>query len=112
MDKISPLNNNVYIFFCVSRHFGASGNIYINGEPRNNKLFHKISSYIMQDDMVQPRLTVRELISSATELKLGSHYTQRAKDLIVSFFYLLSYYVIVSLGVHVSVLSSQNGHVF
>ncbi|KAK9694051.1 ABC transporter [Popillia japonica] len=64
-------------------HFGASGNIYINGEPRNNKLFHKISSYIMQDDMVQPRLTVRELISSATELKLGSHYTQRAKDLII-----------------------------
>ncbi|KRT86392.1 ABC transporter ATP-binding protein, partial [Oryctes borbonicus] len=65
-------------------HHGTSGNICINGKPRDNKLFHKISSYIMQEDMVQPRLTIRELMNSAADLKLGSHHSQRAKDKIVT----------------------------
>lgn len=51
---------------------GVKGSIKINGKPRDMKLFNKLSSYIMQEDLVQPRLTVRESMVVAANLKLGS----------------------------------------
>ncbi|CAH0560095.1 unnamed protein product [Brassicogethes aeneus] len=51
---------------------GVKGSIKINSKARNLKTFNKISSYIMQEDVVQPRLTVREALLVAAKLKLGS----------------------------------------
>lgn len=50
---------------------GATGSILINGEERNLKQFLKMSRYIMQEDLVQPLLTVYEAMMIAANLKLS-----------------------------------------
>ncbi|VVC34098.1 ABC transporter-like,P-loop containing nucleoside triphosphate hydrolase,AAA+ ATPase domain,ABC [Cinara cedri] len=47
------------------------GQIQTNGYPRNMQLFKKLSSYIMQEDLLQPRLTVVESLRYAARLKIG-----------------------------------------
>ncbi|VVC39406.1 Hypothetical protein CINCED_3A013694 [Cinara cedri] len=49
--------------------YGYRGNININGQPRNRKLFLKQLSYIMQEDLLQPHLTVLELMEIASKLR-------------------------------------------
>ncbi|XP_052132803.1 ATP-binding cassette subfamily G member 4 [Frankliniella occidentalis] len=61
----------------------VSGTIQTNGQPRNLRLFHKLSCYIMQDDLLQPRITVHEAMMVAAELKLGSEMSARQKALAV-----------------------------
>lgn len=61
---------------CI-RSGDASGSILVNGQPRNLRTFHKMSRYIMQEDLLQPRLTVQESMMIAADLKLG--YTMRRK---------------------------------
>ncbi|KAG5880493.1 hypothetical protein JTB14_035204 [Gonioctena quinquepunctata] len=58
---------------------GVKGSIEINGQPRQMKLFNKLSSYIMQEDLVQPRLSVRESMEVAVNLKLGSTIAHKQK---------------------------------
>lgn len=53
--------------FC--RTNGYKGNININGQPRNRKKFMKKLSYIMQDDHLQPYLTVLESMEIASKLR-------------------------------------------
>lgn len=48
------------------------------------KRFRKMSSYIMQDDLLQPRLTVRESMEIAVELKLGHSVDEKDKAAVVS----------------------------
>ncbi|RZB38752.1 ABC tran and/or AAA 21 domain containing protein, partial [Asbolus verrucosus] len=48
----------------------ATGTILINGEPRNLKEFSNISRYIMQQDLIQPLLSVDEAMMIAANLKL------------------------------------------
>jgi ABC-type multidrug transport system ATPase subunit len=48
------------------------------------KLFNKLSSYIMQEDMIQPRLTVKEALTYAACLKLSSHIEYSVKLAVVS----------------------------
>ncbi|KAF2894325.1 hypothetical protein ILUMI_11848 [Ignelater luminosus] len=52
---------------------GVTGSITTNGMPRNMKSFRKLSAYIMQEDLLQPYLSVGELMMIAANLKLGTH---------------------------------------
>ncbi|XP_063244675.1 ATP-binding cassette sub-family G member 4-like, partial [Bacillus rossius redtenbacheri] len=59
---------------------GVSGAVLTNGLPRQPRLFHKLSAYIQQEDLLQPRLTALEALQVAADLKLGRELTapQRA----------------------------------
>lgn len=65
------------------RTSGASGLISTNGEPRNLKNFRKLSRYIMQEDLLQPYITVLEAMSLAADLKLGSEVNKETKAILV-----------------------------
>ncbi|XP_026500914.2 ATP-binding cassette sub-family G member 1-like [Vanessa tameamea] len=62
---------------------GASGFITTNGEPRDLRLFRKLSRYIMQDDLLQPLITVQESLTMAADLKLGNDMNKERKTIIV-----------------------------
>ncbi|CAK9830397.1 ATP-binding cassette subfamily G member 4 [Anthophora retusa] len=49
-----------------------TGQITINGQPRDMEYFKKMSCYIMQQDLLQPWLTVFEAMHFAVDLKLGN----------------------------------------
>lgn len=66
------------------RCIGASGTVNINGEPRNMKEFRKMSRYIMQQDMIQPMLTIEESMMIAADLKLSRELTRTQKTVAVS----------------------------
>ncbi|XP_050450728.1 ATP-binding cassette sub-family G member 1-like isoform X2 [Cataglyphis hispanica] len=61
-----------------------SGSININGQPRNMQEFKKMSCYIMQNDLVQPKLTVIEAMSFAADLKLGKKKSQFEKHIAIN----------------------------
>jgi len=48
------------------------------------QLFKKLSSYIMQEDLLQPRLTVVESLSYAARLKIGEELSSEDKEKAVS----------------------------
>ncbi|KAL6268669.1 hypothetical protein P5V15_001800 [Pogonomyrmex californicus] len=56
-----------------------SGSISINGQPRDMQEFKKISCYIMQNDLLQPNLTVFEAMTFAADLKLGRKKSRSEK---------------------------------
>jgi len=72
---------NIYIYRCVE----ATGSVLVNGLPRDITQFHKLSRYIMQEDMVQPYLSVYEAMIIAADLKLGSELARKQKITAVSF---------------------------
>lgn len=47
-----------------------------------------MTAYIMQEDIVQPRLTVREAMIYAARLKLGSEIGNSDREAVVSCFFL------------------------
>ncbi|KAF2894326.1 hypothetical protein ILUMI_11849 [Ignelater luminosus] len=63
---------------------GVSGSIRINGMPRNMQTFHKLTAYIMQDDLLQPYLNVEELLTIAAKLKLGDRASLQEKSAAVN----------------------------
>jgi ATP-binding cassette, subfamily G (WHITE), member 1 len=62
----------------------ATGTIMVNGRLRDMRLFRKMSRYIMQEDVHQKMLTVREALMIAADLKLGNDLTKSEKADVVS----------------------------
>ncbi|CAK1549244.1 unnamed protein product [Leptosia nina] len=65
------------------RVLGASGIISTNGEARDLSLFRKLSRYIMQDDLLQPLITVQEAMMMAADLKLGENLDKAKKTVVI-----------------------------
>lgn len=62
---------------------GVGGTIYTNGAERQLALFNKLSAYIMQEDLLQPHLTVFESLLVAAHLKLGNELNKQDKRIAV-----------------------------
>ncbi|VVC91574.1 unnamed protein product [Leptidea sinapis] len=62
---------------------GASGMICTNGEARDLASFRKLSRYIMQEDLLQPLITVQEAMLMAADLKLGNKLNKEKKAVVV-----------------------------
>ncbi|XP_014486577.1 PREDICTED: ATP-binding cassette sub-family G member 1-like, partial [Dinoponera quadriceps] len=62
----------------------VSGSISINRQPRDVREFRKMSCYIMQENFVQPKLTVLEALTFAADLKLGKRKSRFEKSAVVS----------------------------
>lgn len=80
-----------YLVNFLSRVVGATGTICTNGEPRNLKQFRKLSRYIMQEDLLQPLITVQEAMNIAADLKLGTEMSSRKKRVVVRLLFLSIY---------------------
>lgn len=64
---------------CDFRTNGVSGTILTNNHARNCALFNKLSSYIMQEDLLRPNLTVFESMLIASRLKVGEEINEEDK---------------------------------
>lgn len=82
-DQINKtINKNIGIFH---RETGVTGKITVNGKSRssNSTSFRNVSAYIHQDDALRPYLTVREVMTVASHLKLGFNVTKAYKKRMV-----------------------------
>jgi hypothetical protein len=69
--------------FCRSTN--ATGSVCVNGRPRDMRIFRRISRYIMQEDLLQPHLSVHEAMHAASQLKLGLRLDPKQRKATVSF---------------------------
>lgn len=74
----------IHCYFIFNRVTDATGSVWINGRPRDMRVFRKMSRYIMQQDLFQPMLTIREAMKVAADLKLGHDLTNAEKYELVS----------------------------
>lgn len=58
----------------------VNGNIKVNESIRDPKQFRHISSYIMQDHLLHPLLTVEEAMSFCINLKIGKELSDGEKE--------------------------------
>lgn len=56
-----------------------SGVVKVNGSPRDSKQFRHMSSYVMQDNLLHPLLTVKEAMSFSVNLKIGNELEANEK---------------------------------
>ena len=62
----------------------VSGVVKVNGSLRDQKQFRHISSYVMQDSLLHPLLTVKEAMSFSVNLKIGKELNAEEKEVRVS----------------------------
>lgn len=62
-----------------------SGTVKVNGNPRDLKQFRYVSSYVMQDSLLHPQLTVNEAMKFSVNLKIGKHVDVNDKQRRVSY---------------------------
>jgi len=60
------------------------GEITVNGKPRDEETFRKISAYVMQDDNLYAYLTVFETLMLSAHFYLPNSYTQKDKIALVN----------------------------
>lgn len=92
--KILSWNCNLSVNYNSHECFrtrGYQGTININGKQRKREAFLKESSYIMQDDHLQPYLTVYESMEISSKLKNCVTKLDVYQQVLVSqvFFYLI-----------------------
>lgn len=75
---------NYVLFIFSDRTENVEGKILVNGLPRNNAQFRKMSCYIMQDDVLLPHLSVLEAMRYAAQLKLPRKMSKEEKEAVVS----------------------------
>jgi hypothetical protein len=63
----------------VTRTLGVTGTLCTNGKSRDNRIFHKLCCYITQEDLIQPLLTVQEIMMVAARLKLPSDTSEKSR---------------------------------
>ncbi|XP_078041379.1 ATP-binding cassette subfamily G member 4 [Augochlora pura] len=63
---------------------GLEGNVCVNGQPRDMHSFRKCSTYITQEDRLEPLLTVAENMRVAADLKLSTKISRYEKDTIIT----------------------------
>lgn len=61
---------NLLAGYCVKIE-GQTGTILINGRPRHPRRFRRFCAYIMQEALIQPRLSVLEYMLVASRLKVA-----------------------------------------
>ncbi|KAJ1740047.1 hypothetical protein LPJ78_004944 [Coemansia sp. RSA 989] len=58
-----------------------SGKVLFCGSKRNSKVFKRVTSFVQQDDLMHPLLTVQETLAYASNLRLpSSEYTAQDKN--------------------------------
>lgn len=60
-----------------------TGSILVNGTPRNDEQFRRISGYVLQDDKMYPHLTVYETMLLAAHFYLPNSMTLEDKNILV-----------------------------
>ncbi|XP_011314770.1 ATP-binding cassette sub-family G member 1-like [Fopius arisanus] len=66
------------------KSIGMAGHITINGIKLDLKRFKKLSCYIMQEDLLQPKLTVLEAMNFSADLKLGFNINRETKNAVIN----------------------------
>lgn len=62
-----------------SKAVELTGSVTVNGRPRHDDSFRKISSYVLQDDRLFPHLTVCETLFLAAQFYLSSEVSTESK---------------------------------
>jgi ABC-type multidrug transport system ATPase subunit len=62
-----------------------TGTVLVNGKPRDDEAFRRISAYVLQDDRLYPHLTVNETLMTAAHFFLPDDFTdEQKKELVAS----------------------------